>query len=214
MQAIFAEDWTYTTGEILAGEKFYPKRDGPGGPVQAQAIKASRGDASSLAKMFYYVAIQSAVKSIHIQNAYFLPDKQVRDALIKAVARGVDVKVMVPGRHIDLPMVRSASWLHYGDMLKEGVKIYEYKHTMMHNKTMVVDGVFTTIGSINFDTRSMNRNAEESLAFYDSGFAQETEKMFDEDLKNCKEITYEEFDHRGLAKRVTEVLSYIWEPYY
>ena len=126
MQAIFAEDWTYTTGEILAGEKFYPKRDGPGGPVQAQAIKASRGDESSLAKMFYYVAIQSAVKSIYIQNAYFLPDKQVRDALVNAVARGVDVKVMVPGRHIDLPMVRLASWLHYGDMLKGGVKIYEY----------------------------------------------------------------------------------------
>jgi cardiolipin synthase len=214
MQAIFAEDWTYTTGEILAGDKFYAKNDGPGGSVQAQAIKVSRGDASSLAKMFYYVAIQSAVKSIHIQNAYFLPDRQVRDALVAAVKRGVDVKVMVPGRHIDLPMVRFASWLHYGDMLKGGVKIYEYRHTMMHNKTMVVDGVFSTIGSINFDARSMNRNAEESLAFYDRPFAQRVEEMFDEDLKNCKEITFEAFDHRGLGKRVTEVLSYIWEPYY
>jgi cardiolipin synthase A/B len=214
MQAIFAEDWTYTTGEILAGEKFYPKRDGPGGLVQAQAIKASRGDASSLAKMFYYVAIQSAVKSIHIQNAYFLPDKQVRDALIAAVARGVDVKVMVPGRHIDLPMVRLASWLHYGDMLKGGVKIYEYRDTMFHNKTMVVDGIFSTIGSINFDTRSMNANAEESLAFYDAAFARKMDEMFAEDLKRCDEITYEEFDHRGLPKRASEVLSYIWEPYY
>ncbi len=214
MQAIFAEDWTYTTGEILAGDKFYAKNDGTGGSVQAQAIKASRGDASSLAKMFYYVAIQSAAKSIHIQNAYFLPDKQVRNALVAAVARGADVKVMVPGRHIDLPLVRFASWLHYGDMLKGGVKIYEYKDTMMHNKTMVVDGVFSTIGSINFDTRSMNRNAEESLAFYDRAFAQKVEAMFDEDLKNCKEITYEAFDHRGLGKRMTEVLSYIWEPYY
>ncbi len=214
MQAIFAEDWTYTTGEILAGDKFYAKNDGPAGTVQAQAIKVSRGDASSLAKMLYYVAIQSAVKSIHIQNAYFLPDRQVRDALINAVKRGVDVKVMVPGRHIDLPMVRLASWLHYGDMLKGGVKIFEYKHTMMHNKTMVVDGVFTTIGSINFDTRSMNRNAEESLAFYDRALGQKVEEMFDDDLKNCKEITFEAFDHRGLGKRVTEVLSYIWEPYY
>jgi cardiolipin synthase A/B len=214
MQAVFAEDWTYTTGEILAGEKFYPRPEGTGGSVQAQAIKASRGDASSLAKMFYYVAIQSAARSISIQNAYFLPDKQVRDALVAAVARGVDVKVMVPGRHIDLPMVRFASWLHYGDMLKGGVKIYEYRHTMMHNKTMVVDGVFSTIGSINFDTRSMNRNAEESLAFYDRAFAQKVEEMFAEDLTNCKEITYDAFDHRGLAKRMTELISYIWEPYY
>ena len=215
MQAIFAEDWTYTTGEILAGDKFYPKRDGKdGGSIQAQAIKASRGDASSLAKMFYYVAIQSAVKSIYIQNAYFVPDKQVRDALIAAVARGVDVKVMVPGRNIDLPMVRMASWLHYGDMLKGGVKIYEYRDTMLHNKTMVVDGIFSTIGSINFDTRSKNANAEESLAFYDAGFARKVEQMFADDLKRCDLITYEEFAHRGLPKRASEVLSYIWEPYY
>ena len=218
MQAIFAEDWTYTTGEILAGEKFYPKHDGKGGdgsgPVMAQAIKASRGDASSLAKMLYYVAIKSAAKSIHIQNAYFVPDKQVRDALVAAVKRGVDVKVMVPGRHIDLPMVRMASWLHYGDMLEGGVKIYEYRDTMMHNKTMVVDGIFTTIGSINFDTRSRNANAEESLAFYDKDFAGKVEAMFQKDMQRCDEITPHEFKNRGLGKRVTEVLSYIWEPYY
>src|SRR6266545_5291046 len=95
MQAIFSEDWTYTTGEILAGEKFYPKI-APAGPILTQAIKASRGDASSLAKMLYFVAIQSAAKSIHIANAYFLPDKQVRDALVSAVRRGVDVQVIVP----------------------------------------------------------------------------------------------------------------------
>jgi cardiolipin synthase len=214
MQAIFAEDWTYTTGEILAGEKFYPRPRQTGGDVIAQAIKASRGDESSLAKMFYYVAIRSAEKSIHIQNAYFLPDKQVRNALVDAVRRGVDVKVMVPGHHIDLPMVRLASWLHYGDMLDGGVKIYEYQVTMMHAKTMIVDGVFSTIGSINFDTRSMNRNEEESLAFYDRGFAQKMEAVFDQDLKRCQEITPYEFHHRGMPKRMSEVLSYIWEPYY
>jgi cardiolipin synthase len=214
MQAIFAEDWTYTTGEILAGDKFYAKNEGSGGSVQAQAIKASRGDASSLAKMLYYVAIQSAAKSIHIQNAYFIPDKQVRHALVAAVARGVDVKVMVPGRNIDLPMVRLASWLHYGDMLKGGVKIYEYRDTMLHSKTMVVDGVFSTIGSINFDTRSMLRNAEASLSLYDRAFAQKMEAMFAEDLKRCDEITYDGFKNRGLVKRVSELISYIWEPYY
>ena len=214
MQAIFAEDWTYTTGEILAGAKFYPNNDGRNGPVLAQAIKASRGDASSLAKMLYYVAIKSAMKSIYIQNAYFVPDKQVRDALVEAVHRGVIVKVMVPGRHIDLPMVRLASWLHYGDMLRGGVKIYEYRDTMLHNKTMVVDGIFSTIGSINFDTRSMNKNAEESLAFYDREFAAKVEAMFRKDLERCDEITLYEFEHRGLAKRTSEVLSYIWEPYY
>jgi cardiolipin synthase len=214
MQAIFAEDWTYTTGEILAGEKFYPRPEKTGGNVEAQAIKVSRGDQSSLAKMLYYVAIQSAAKSLYIQNAYFVPDRQMRDALVAAVARGVDVKVMVPGRHIDLPMVRSASWLHYGDMLKGGVKIYEYRNTMFHNKTIVVDGVFSTIGSINLDTRSMRGNAEETMAFYDRAFALKMEEMFNEDMKRCEQITYHTFTHRGFAKRVSEVLSYIWEPYY
>ena len=213
MQSIFSEDWTYTTGEILAGDKFYPRIE-PSGPVLAQAIKASRGDSSSRAKMLYYIAIQSAAKSISIQNAYFLPDKQVREALVKAVARGVDVQVMVPGRHIDLPIVRFASWLHYGDLLKGGVRIYEYKTTMMHNKTMVVDSLYSTIGSINFDARSMNRNEEESLAFYDRGFAQKMEAMFQEDKKRCDEILYEHWDKRGIPKRLSEMIFWIWEPYY
>jgi cardiolipin synthase A/B len=213
MQAIFSEDWTYTTGEILAGERFYPQIE-PGGRLLAQAIKASRGDSSSLAKMLYYVAIQSAARSIHIQNAYFLPDKQVREALVRAVARGVDVEVMVPGMHIDLPMVRLASRLHYGELLEGGVKIYEYQPTMLHNKTMVVDGLYSTIGSINLDTRSMLKNEEESLAFYDAGFAREMEQMFREDLKYCDRVTYAKWDHRGLAARLAELVFWIWEPYY
>ncbi len=213
MQAIFSEDWTYTTGEILAGDPFYPPIENAGS-VAAQAIKASRGDSSSLAKMLYFVAIQSARKSIHIANAYFLPDKQVRKILVEAVKRGLDVEIMVPGRHIDQKMVRSASWIHYGELLKGGVKIYEYRPTMMHNKTLVVDGIYSTIGSINFDARSMNRNAEESLAFYDRGFAEKMEEMFQNDKKQCEEITYDAWKHRGPHKRLTELVFWIWEPYY
>jgi cardiolipin synthase len=213
MQAVFSEDWTYTTGEILAGDKFYPETP-PAGSMLAQVIKASRGDASSLAKMLYFVAIQSAEVSIHIANAYFLPDRQVREALVAAVKRGVDVQIIVPGRHIDLPIVRFASWNHYGQMLQGGVKIFEYRHTMMHNKTMVVDGIYSTIGSINFDARSMNRNAEESLAVYDRGFARNMEAMFQEDKEHCHEITYEVWNHRGIGKRLAELVSWSWEPYY
>jgi cardiolipin synthase len=213
MQAIFGEDWTYTTGEILAGEKQYPKIE-PAGDVRAQAIKVSRGDSSSLSKMLYYVAIQSAARSIHIQNAYFVPDKQVRDALIRAVARGVEVKVMVPGKHIDLPLVRSASQRNYGDLLEGGVKIYEYEPTMLHNKTVVVDGIFSTIGSINFDARSMFKNAEESLAVYDRDFAARMEQMFEEDQKHCREVSYAKWKKRGFGRRVTEIFSWLWEPLY
>lgn len=213
MQAIFAEDWTYTTGEILAGDSFYPKID-PVGDVEVEAIKATRDDASSLPKMMYYMAIQAAQKSILIQNAYFLPDKQTRNALIRAKERGVDVRVMVPGTHIDLPMVRLASRLHYGPLLEAGIKIYEYQPTMMHNKTFIVDGIFSTIGSINFDQRSMGKNAEESLAFYDRGFAADLTAMFEDDWKKCRQVTRQRWEHRGLAARISEMIFWIWEPYY
>jgi cardiolipin synthase len=213
MQAIFGEDWTYTTGEILAGDKQYPKV-APAGDVQAQAIKISRGDSSSLAKMLYYVAIQSATKSIRIQNAYFLPDRQVRDALVHAVERGVDVQVMVPGPQIDIPLVRLASRGHWGDMLKGGVKIYEYMPTMFHNKVVVVDGIFSTIGSINFDARSMTKNAEESIAFYDRALAAKMEEMFQDDKMRCREMTYAAWKKRGFGTKVGEAFSWVWEPLY
>jgi cardiolipin synthase len=213
MQAIFGENWTYTTGEILAGNKFYPPIE-PAGDLEAQAIKVSRGDASSLAKMLYYVAIASAVKSIHIQNAYFLPDQQIREALVKAVQRGVDVRIMVPGKHIDVPLVRMASRHHYGELLQGGVKIYEYLDTMMHNKSAVFDGIFAIVGSINFDTRSMEKNAEESLTFYDRGFAAKVEAMFDEDMKHCREFNYERWKRRGFDDRFLELFSGLFSPFY
>jgi cardiolipin synthase A/B len=213
LQAIFTEDWTYTTGEILAGDPFFPKI-APAGTIEAEAVKVSRGDASSLPKMLYYMAIQAARKTIRIQNAYFLPDNQTREALIRAVKRGVDVQVMVPGTHIDLPMVRLSSRLHYGPLLEAGVKIYEYQPTMLHNKVFTVDGIFSTIGSINFDQRSMGKNAEESLAFYDRDFTGKIEEMFNDDLKRCREVTHSRWKHRGLAARISEMIFWIWEPYY
>ncbi|HTO86827.1 MAG TPA: phospholipase D-like domain-containing protein [Thermoanaerobaculia bacterium] len=213
MQAIFSEDWTFTTGEILVGEKFYPTLPVKGGTL-GQAIKASRGDSTSLAKMMYYIAIESASKSIYIENAYFVPDSQMREALIQAVRRGVDVQVIVPGRHIDLPMVRFASWRHYSELLQGGVRIWEYEPTMIHNKTMVVDGIYSTVGSINFDARSMNSNAEESLAFYDRDFGKKMEAMFYQDRRRCEEITDAQWRHRGLEKRLSETVFWAFEPYY
>lgn len=213
MQAIFSEDWTFTTGEILAGDTFYPKTEQTG-TMQSQAIKASKGDSSSLPKMLYFMAIQAARKSIHIQNAYFLPDKQIRNALIAAVKRGVDVKVMVPGAHADVPIVRLASQNHYGSLLKGGVRIYEYETTMLHDKTVVVDGLFSTIGSINFDERSMSKNAEESLSFYDRPFAELMEAMFERNLLRCREITLAGWSHRSTSTRFAQSVSWIWEPYY
>jgi cardiolipin synthase len=213
MQAIFSEDWTYTSGEVLAGDSFYPRLHQTGS-VPAQAIKVSRGDSSSLAEMLYFIAIQSAAKSIHVQNAYFLPDRQVREALVRAVKRGVDVRIMVPGAHIDIAPVRMASRLHYDDLLEAGVKIYEYTDTMMHNKTAVIDGVFSIIGSINFDARSMRTNAEDSMTFYDRDVAARLEAIFTHDINHCHQVTYQEWLKRGLRQRISELLSWFFEPLY
>lgn len=213
MQSIFAEDWTYTTGEILAGDKFYPPLPAEGNIV-AQAVKMSRGDSSSLAEMLFLVAIESSRKSIHIQNAYFVPDAQIRTALIAAAKRGVDVRVMVPGKHIDMPILRMASRLHYGELLTGGVKIFEYHHTMMHNKDAVFDGIFSTIGSINFDARSLLENAEDSLSFYDREFSARLDAVFAEDEKSCGEVTYATWKKRGPHQRLVEAFSVLFQPLY
>jgi cardiolipin synthase len=211
MQAIFGEDWTYTTGEILAGDKFYPRIE-PAGETLAQGIKVSRGDSSSLAAMLYYVAIESARKSIHIQNAYFVPAAQARAAFIRAARRGVDVRIMVPGRHNDMPLVRMASRRQYGELLQAGVRILEYNRTMMHNKNAVVDGIFSTVGSINFDSRSLLENNEDSLSFYDRDFGARMEATFAEDEKNCREVTYASWRRRGLEQRLAEMVSIFFQP--
>ena len=213
MQAIFSEDWTFTTGEILAGDKFYPPL-ARAGEIEAQAIKVSRGDSSSLAAMLHYVAIRSARESIYIQNAYFVPERQIREALKQAAQRGVDVRIMIPGRHMDQPLVRMASRRHYGELLTAGVRIFEYNQTMMHNKDSVIDGVFSVIGSINFDARSTHENAEASFAFYDREFGARMEAVFAEDQSRCREITYESWKRRGVEQRLAEVVSSLFEPLY
>ena len=133
---------------------------------------------------------------------------------MRAARRGVDVRIMVPGRHIDQPVVRMASRRHYGELLTAGVRIFEYNRTMMHQKDAVIDGIFSTVGSINFDARSLHENAEESLAFYDRDFGARMEATFAEDERYCREITYESWKRRGVEQRLAEVVSSFFEPLY
>jgi len=213
LQSIFMEDWVHTTGEVLHGAKQFPPLP-PAGEVLAQAIRASRSDPSSMAKLLYYMGIQAARKKIWIENAYFVPDRQIRRGLVAAVARGVDVRVLVPGRHIDVPIVRMASRFHYGELLDGGVKIYEYRPTMMHNKVMVVDGIWSTIGSINFVNRSMKKNAEANVAIYDRAFAELVETTIEGDLAKSEEFTKQRWKKRGLLARVGEAFFWLFSENY
>jgi cardiolipin synthase len=213
LQSIFTEDWVHTTGEVLHGEKQFPTTP-PAGELLAQAISASRSDASSMAKLLYYMAIQAARKSILIENAYFVPDAQIRRGLVHAVERGVDVRVLVPGPHIDIPIVRMASRHHYGELLDGGVKMYEYQPTMMHNKVMVVDGIWTTIGSINFVNRSMKKNAEANVAIYDRGFADLVGKSVLADLEKSQLFTKQMWKKRGFVSRLGELVFWLFSENY
>jgi cardiolipin synthase len=213
LQHIFFEDWVHTTGEVLNGSGQFPNIE-PAGDMLAQAISSSRTDQSSMAKLQYYMAIQASRRRIWIENAYFVPDSQIRQGLVQAAARGVDVRVIVPGKYNDSPNVRNASRFQYGELLDGGVQIYEYLPTMMHNKVMVVDGIWTSIGSINFVNRSMRKNGEASVSIYDRRFAEQVEGMVENDLTKCERFTKEKWKKRGLIARFGELFFWLFSENY
>ncbi|MEP6800688.1 MAG: phospholipase D-like domain-containing protein [Acidobacteriota bacterium] len=213
LQHIFFEDWVHTTGEVLHGSAQFPEARAAG-DMLAQAISSSRTDQSSMAKLQYYMAIQAARQRIWIENAYFVPDRQIRQGLVQAAARGVDVRVLVPGKYIDSPNVRNASRFHYNELLDGGVQIFEYLPTMMHNKVMVVDGIWTSIGSINFVNRSMKKNGEASVSIYDRRFADRVEKMIELDLARSEQFTKEMWHKRGLVARFGELFFWLFSENY
>jgi cardiolipin synthase len=208
LQHIFLEDWMHTTGEVLHGNRQFPTVPISGGKL-AQAVASSRTSQSSIAKLAFYMAIQAARERIWIENAYFVPDRQIREGLVRAAGRGVDVKVIVPGRYIDVPSVRLASRFRYGELLDGGVQVFEYQPTMMHNKVMVVDSIWASIGSVNFVNRSMKKNAEVSVTVYDRPFASEVERMVERDLARCEVLSKQAWKERGLLPRIGELFFWL-----
>ncbi len=213
LQHVFAQDWVHTTGEVLNGDRQFP-RIAPAGDVLAQVIAAARADSISMSKLLLYMAIQASRRSVWIENAYFVPDWQIREGLMAAARRGVDVRVIVPGEHMDAPNVRAAARYHYGDLLDAGVKVYEYRPTMLHNKVMVVDEIWSTVGSINFVNRSMKKNAEVNIAIYDRPFAQKVEAMVLADIARSDILTKKEWKKRGLWARIGETFFWLFSENY
>jgi len=211
MQFAFMDNWVKSRGELLAGLDYFPQVQ-PRGTHLAQVLKSSPSEGSSAVKLLYIISIVSAKQSIYIANAYFVPDKDTIRALEGAVRRGVDVRVIVPGEYTDLPIVRQAARWHYEMMLRRGIRVFEYQPTMMHAKTMVVDGIWSTIGSSNFDERSFRLNDEVNVNVYDEGIAAEMEKMFFEDLARCEEITQIRWLRRPAFDRVKEKIAAWFKP--
>lgn len=202
LQAAFAENWRDETGVLLAGDAYFPELPpDPRGGLSAQVVKSSPGGGSTEAFTLFLLALEGARKSIVLSSPYFVPDRQIEDALARAVARGVRVSVLVAGEADNLVdrLVRSASRAEFGRALASGVKIYEYRGAMLHAKTVAIDGVWATVGSVNIDNRSFGLNHEGSLVIYDAGIARRLETIFADDLRFAVEVTLEEWRRRGIG---------------
>jgi len=205
LQAMFAAAWAEATHELLVGDAFFP-RDGfaPDGGVAAGILHALPTTGSTPAERFMALSIVSAKKTLYISNSYFVPDDDFRRFLIAAARRGVDVRVLTAGEKTDVKTTTYAGRARYEELLAEGVRIYEYEPTMMHAKTMVVDGLWGTIGSLNFDNRSLAFNNESNLVTLDSTVGAAMDRMFLEDLHFSKEQRLAEFRQRPWKQKALE----------
>lgn len=205
MQAAFNDNWIKTTGVVLNGDGYFPEQE-PAGLMPAHVFVSSPAGGSESMHLMYLMSIAAAERTIDLAAAYFVPDDLAIQALVAARHRGVRVRVIVPGRHIDSVVVRLASKAHWGELLAAGVEIHEYQPTMFHNKMLIVDQGMVSVGSTNFDLRSFRLNDEASLNVYDAEFAQAMTRVFEGDLEHARRYTYEAWLHRPWRERAMETV--------
>ncbi|MDB5292478.1 MAG: phospholipase D/Transphosphatidylase [Phycisphaerales bacterium] len=208
LQAAFLDNWMKSTGEVLAGEGYFPPLPNDG-KLRAQVFKSSSNSGSESMELMMLLSIAAAGKNIRMESAYFVPNSLTRDYLLAARRRGVSVEIIVPGPTIDEKVVRQASHATWGELLKAGVKIYEYQPTMFHCKQMIVDSEWVSIGSSNLDNRSFRLNDEANLNVLDAKFAAGQIKVFEDDKRHSREFTYEMWNHRPLGEKISEQFASI-----
>ena len=209
LQAVFLDNWTKVSGEVLHGPAYFPApRDA--GPLRAQMFSSSPSGGSESMALLYQLAITSAARSIDLSAAYFVPDDLTLRTLIAAIKRGVKVRIIVPGKHIDSETARSASRARWEAPLVAGALIAEYEPTMFHCKVLIVDGLLTSVGSTNFDNRSFRLNDEASLNVLDAGFAAQQTAIFEDDLKHAVPVTLDDWRHRPLREKASDFAASIF----
>ena len=191
VQGAFVDNWNEATGELPIGENVFPLQV-PAGDVGICAIQSNPTSATSDARRSMAALIAGSSRRLWITNAYFVPTPPFLKALCDAKARGVDVKILMPGPYIDEPAVRRASRRTWPALLRGNVELYEFQPTMIHGKIVLVDGAVTSIGSINFDPRSFALNAEFGVVALDPGIAAQLEKAFIADLARSRQVTWED----------------------
>ena len=210
MQAVFLDNWIKVSGEVLHGAAYFPPLVATGSGL-AQMFSSSPSGGSESMQLMYLLSITAASRSIDLSAAYFVPDELASNALVAAMKRGVKLRIVVPGSHIDSETVRSASRARWGPLLAAGALIAEYQPTMYHCKVMVVDRLLVSVGSTNFDNRSFRLNDEATLNVLDSEFATQQTQIFNDDLKRSHMVSLAEWRGRPwrerLAERIASVLG-------
>ena len=203
MQSVFMDNWIKATGRVLHGELYFPALTSRG-EQRAQMFSSSPTGGSESMHLMYLMALTAATRSIHLSNAYFVPDELAVKALVAAAQRGVKVQIITPGGDIDSEVVRRASRARWGPLLEAGVLIAEYQPTMFHCKVLVVDELLVSAGSTNFDNRSFRLNDEANLNVLGAPFARQQVEIFQRDLQRSRPITLQAWQQRPWQEKVLE----------
>jgi len=205
LQAAFSAAWAEATGELVTGPLFFPLTGfQPVGPTHAGLLYTAPTTGSTPAERFLALTISGAKQTLYISNSYFVPDDDFRRLLERAAKRGVDVRILTVSSKTDVKTTWYAGRYRYEELLRNGIKVYEYQPTMLHTKSIVVDGVWSSVGSMNFDNRSMAFNNESNLVVLDSTFGAEMNATFLDDLRYAKEIRLAEFERRSAWSKMLE----------
>jgi cardiolipin synthase A/B len=211
LQATFAENWLEASGELISGPDYFPmpKRDTGQTVLVINSTPTTGG--STRARVLMQTLIASARHEIQITTPYFLPDQSMIDELLRARKRGVQIRIVTPGKHSDHLLTRSSSQAVYGDLLKAGTQVYEYQPAMIHAKILIVDSIWSVVGSTNFDNRSFGLNDEVNLAVFNEEFAARLAEDFAHDVAESRAISYEEWKRRPFWQRGPELVGRIFE---
>ena len=208
LQSVFSENWVGHTGEMFVGTDVFPALKAEGHVPMHVAYVKPDGSAPAV-KILHHALICFANKRLWIQNPYFIPEPEAIEAFAQAVKRGVDVRVMMPSTGgSDNPMVQHAGHFTFEKLLRAGVRLFEYPHTLLHQKVIVVDSIWSSVGSCNFDDRSFEINDEVTLGMLDADLARQLEGIFEKYVRECREITQESWRRRSVKERVIERLAY------
>jgi cardiolipin synthase len=206
MQSAFTDNWIKTRSQVLRGSNYFPALK-PAGNSLAQVFKSSVREGSESVRLMYLLSIASATKTIRLQAAYFVPDDLAIKTLVAARKRGVKIEIIVPGPGMDAKIVQKASRSLWGALLDAGVEIYEYQPTMYHCKVLIVDDLWVSVGSTNFDDRSFRLNDEANLNIYDAAFAVKQVKEFETDKGKSRLMTRAEFKNRSAIGKMFDKLA-------